>query len=110
MSIFATAMAATSGAAHHQGNPMFSTIIMLVAFLAIFYFLIWRPQSRRAKAQRDLLSSVKVGDEVSTSSGIMGKIVTLEGNLVVLEIASGVNITMQKAAVGSVLPKGTLKS
>jgi preprotein translocase subunit YajC len=92
-----------------QGNPMFGTVLMIVGFILIFYFLIWRPQSRRAKQQRDLISSIKMSDEVMTSGGIVGKVTKLDDGFVVLEIAKGVEITVQKASVSGVLPKGTMK-
>lgn len=111
MSFFITdAMAATTGTGTAQhGNPMFGTVLMLVGFVLIFYFLIWRPQSRRAKQQKDLLSAIKVGDDVSTSGGIVGRVVKADDAFVMLEIAKGVEVRMQKAAVSGVLPKGSFK-
>jgi preprotein translocase subunit YajC len=110
MSFFPTAYAqatdAAAGAAH-QGSP-WSTVIMLVVFFAIFYFLLIRPQSKRAKAQRTLIAGLTAGDEVVTTGGIMGKIDALDETAVTLEIADKVKIKIQKAAIASVLPKGTV--
>ncbi len=101
------ASAATSATAQH-GSP-WMTIGMLVVFFAIFYFLLIRPQSKRAKAQRELLANLSKGEEVMTGGGIMGKIVAIDQALVSLEVASGVIIKVQKTAITGTLPKGTLK-
>ena len=105
---FSTAYADTAGAAPQQGSP-WTTVIMLVVMFAIFYFLLIRPQSKRAKAQRELLASIGKGDEVMTSGGIMGKIVEVEDTVLSLEIAPNVVIKIQKAAIANSLPKGTIK-
>ena len=104
----ATAATTSTAAASPMGNPMYSTILMVVAFIAIFYFLIWRPQSKKMKQQRNLLSSLQVGDEVMMN-GMLGKIAKLNDNLVSLEIADNVQIMVQKGAISTVLPKGTMK-
>ncbi len=83
---------------------------MLILFILVFYFLLVRPQTKRAKEQKKLLGSIAVGDEVMTAGGIIGKVVRLKDNYVVLAIAKGVEITAQKGSVASVLPKGTMDS
>lgn len=100
---------ATTAAGPQQGNSMFSLLLML-GFVVIMYFLLWRPQAKRAKEQRNLIANLAKGDEVTTSGGLMGKISRLTDDYIGLTVAEGVEITMQKAAVVSVLPKGTLKS
>ena len=79
---------------HPQGSP-WSTVIMLGVFFVIFYFLLIRPQSKRAKAQRELLASLAVGDEVMTTGGIMGTIKSIDDNIVGLEISG----TLSKGTV-----------
>ena len=74
-------------------------IIMMVAMFAIFYFLLIRPQQKRAKQQRMLVESLKVGDQVVTSGGIHGKIAALEEQVVTLEITSGVKIRINRSSV-----------
>lgn len=86
------------------------SIIMMVAMVAIFYFLLWRPQSKRAKEHRNLISGLQKGDEISTSGGILGKITHVEEKFLVVSIAEGTEIKLQRAAVSAVLPKGTLKA
>lgn len=88
----------------------FEPLIMLAIFGLIFYFMIWRPQSKRTKEHRNLLGSLAKGDEVICSGGMAGKIVKVTDNFVILEISQGTEIKVQKSAIASVLPKGTLKA
>ncbi len=88
----------------------FSQILILLGFVVIFYLLLWRPQAKRAKEHRQLMANLAVGDEVTTTGGIVGKVMRLNGDLITLNIAENVEINLQKAAVSSVLPKGTLKN
>jgi len=101
----AYAQAAGGGA---QG--MMVTSLLPVLLLVVFYFLLIRPQNKRAKEQRDMLSKVAAGDEVATTGGILGKVVEVGDQFVTLEIASGVNVKLQKFQIAQVLPKGTVKS
>ena len=96
LSLFPTAYAADAAGAAPQSSP-WTTIIMLVVMFAIFYFLLIRPQSKRAKAQRQLLSELGKGDEVMTAGGLMGRIAEIEDNIVSLEIAANVVIKIQKS-------------
>lgn len=92
-----------------QGGGM-SLIIMFAVFIFFMYFAIWRPQSKRAKDQRELLSSIAKGDEVVTTGGLLGRVTKVTDQYVSLSIANNVDVTLQKNSVASVLPKGTLKS
>ncbi|CAN5233755.1 preprotein translocase subunit YajC [soil metagenome] len=109
LSFISDAIAATP-AAGQAGESGIMSIVLLVGFVLIFYFLLWRPQSKRAKEQRNLLSSLAVGDEVVTSGGILGKINQVNDDFVVLAIADNVEIKVQKGSVAASLPKGTMKS
>jgi preprotein translocase subunit YajC len=84
--------------------------VFLIGFLVIFYLMIWRPQAKRAKEQKSLLSSLQKGDEVVTSGGIAGKITKVTDDFVVLEVSDTVELKIQKGAIGATLPKGTLKA
>ena len=86
-----------------------STIIMMVLFAVVFYFLLIRPQSKRAKEHKTMLESIQKGDEVVTSGGIIGKVSKLTEGFVVLNVAQGVEMKFQKHAVTASLPKGTIK-
>ncbi|MEB0042315.1 MULTISPECIES: preprotein translocase subunit YajC [unclassified Pseudomonas] len=84
--------------------------IFLVGFLVIFYLMIWRPQSKRAKEQKNLLGNLQKGDEVVTSGGIAGKINKVTDDFVVIEVSDTVELKIQKGAIAATLPKGTLKA
>ena len=104
-----SAYAQASGAA--PGSPsLISTLALPALLLVVFYFLLIRPQSKRAKEQREMLSKVAVGDEIATTGGILGKVTEVGEQFLTLEIASGVNVKLQKFQVAQVLPKGTVKS
>lgn len=105
---FSSAMAADSAAAAQQGG--FGPIVFLVLIVAFMYFMVWRPQQKKAKAQRELVASVSLGDEVMTGSGIIGKVSKVYENYLDMEVNNGGSITIQRNAVGTVLPKGTIAS
>ncbi|RJX33573.1 MAG: preprotein translocase subunit YajC [Oxalobacter sp.] len=79
-----------------------------ILIIVVFYFLMFRPQQQRAKRQREMLEALSVGNEVLTAGGIMGKIVDVSSTIVRIEIAPHVTIAIQKAAVTTLLPPGTL--
>jgi len=87
----------------------YSMIIMIAIFFAIMYFMIIRPQQKRQKEHRKLVGSLAKGDEVVTSGGVLGKILEVGENALTVEVADGVAIKLQKGAISSVLPKGSLK-
>jgi preprotein translocase subunit YajC len=103
------APAAGAGATMSHASAWSNILVMLLIFVGIMYFLIWRPQNKRIKSHQSLVSNLKKGDEVMTNGGIVGKLVKVADNFVSLELAEGVKITMQKSSIASVLPKGTLK-
>ena len=92
------------------GQSMMSALLLPVLLLVVFYFLLIRPQSKRSKEQREMLSKIVVGDEVATTGGILGKVLEVGDQFLTLEIASGVSIKLQKFQVAQLLPKGTVKS
>lgn len=94
----------------HPGGGLMEMVWMLAAFIFIFYFLLIRPQSKRAKEQRQMWEKMAKGDEVTTAAGLVGKIVSISNDFIVLNVADNVNLTFQKNAVTTVLPKGTLKN
>lgn len=91
-------------------GSQFMPIIMMVVFVVIFYFLLIRPQQKKAKEHQALVSKLSVGDEVVTTGGILGKVAEIGDSFVTLEVAEGVRMKVQKFQVGSLMPKGTLKS
>ena len=93
-----------------QGPSLMANILMIAVFVAIFYFLIWRPQAKRAKEHRSLIESLGVGSEIVFAGGLMGKITKLDGDFAVVELSRGVEVKIQRASVISVLPEGTLNN
>jgi preprotein translocase subunit YajC len=108
MSLFeSAAYAADAGAAT---GPGMMDLLLLVGFVGIFYFLLWRPQSKRRKEHQQLMSGLAKGDEVVTAGGIVGRITKVEDDFVKVQVSNDVELRVQKSAVGATLPKGTLKS
>ena len=88
----------------------FSSFLPLIVIFVLFFFMIIRPQMKQAKEQRNMIAALQKGDEVVTSGGIVGKVSKVTEAFVVLEIAPETEITVQKHAIASALPKGTIKS
>jgi len=93
-----------------QGNPLLSTLFLIIPMILIFYFLLIRPQTKQAKKQQEFLKSLKRGDDVITVSGIYGKIVQIMDDVVILEIAEKVRIKVAKSQVAGLQPKEGEKS
>ncbi len=93
----------------HPGN-FWSMLWLPLLLIVVFYFLLIRPQSKRAKQQRAMMDNLGVGDEVVTAGGIMARVIRLKDNYVVVEVSKGVEITLQKSSIASILPKGTINS
>lgn len=105
----AIAEQATAAAAQGQGSGT-STLIFLVATFALFYFIMIRPQTKRAKEHRRMVDNIATGDEVITNGGILGKITKVEESFITLEVAEGFTMKIQKGAVSTSVPKGTIQS
>ena len=85
-------------------------ILFLVGLFVLFYFIAIRPQRKRQKEHQQMVSALSKGDEVVTSSGILGKVTSLDDNYMVLNVANNVEMKFQRVHLHAVLPKGTLKS
>jgi preprotein translocase subunit YajC len=83
---------------------------MLVLMLVVFYFILIRPQMKRAKDQKAMIDALEKGNEVVTAGGIVGKITKIADGYVTLEVAPNVEMTFQKQAVQTLLPKGSIKA
>ena len=105
---FLIASAYAQDAAGQPGG--FAQFIPLILIFAVFYFLLIRPQMKRAKEHKALVSGLSKGDEIVTNGGLLGKITDLNDSFVTVELAEGVQIKLQRHAVASVMPKGTIKS
>ena len=105
VSTAAAQQAATPGGAQMGLMNLLFPIILIGAF----YFLLIRPQTKRAKEHKTMIEALKKGDEVVTGGGLLGRILEVGDNFIQLEIAEGVQIKLQKHAIGSLMPKGTYK-
>ncbi len=88
----------------------YSQYLIIIVFVAVFYFLLIRPQQKRAKEHQALLSKLAAGDEVVTAGGILGKVTEVGDAFVSVEIADGVRVKLQKSQITQLVPKGTYKS
>lgn len=102
------AMAQTS--ANGAQGASWQPLLLMAGMFVVFYFLLIRPQQKRAKEHRALISALAKGDEVVTAGGMVGKVTDLNENYVTVEVGEGVNVKIQLPAIQAVLPKGTLKS
>lgn len=82
----------------------------LVIIFVLFYFMIIRPQMKQAKEQRNMIAALQKGDEVITSGGVVGKVTKVSDAFITVEIATAIEINVQKQAVQTLLPKGTIKA
>ena len=85
-------------------------LIFFVVMLVFMYLLLIRPQRQQARRHQELLSNLKVGDEVVTAGGIVGLVNKVEDDFVKIQVANNMELRVQKSAIGATLPKGTLKS
>lgn len=97
-------------AAPAQSDAGLLSLLPMVGILVLFYFLLIRPQSKRAKEQKQMVEALQRGDEVITNGGILGLIINVSENYVIIEISPAVEVTVLKSSVQTLLPKGTLRS
>ena len=97
------------GAAASRTGGLLSMLPMLIILIVFMYFIIIRPQTKRAKTHKELMSSLQVGDEIVTIGGILGVIDKIDDNYVVLTITGDSKVVIQKGAVATILPRGTIK-
>jgi len=102
------AHAQAAGGGFPGGDLM--TFLPMIAIFVVFYFLLIRPQQKRAKETRAMLDALQKGDEVITAGGIVGRIAKLNEQYATVEIAPNVEISVQRAAISQLLPKGTVKA
>ncbi|MGH8728861.1 MAG: preprotein translocase subunit YajC [Burkholderiales bacterium] len=97
-------------AAPASGGMDIVSLLPIILMFVLLYFLLIRPQTKRAKEHRTMLENLQKGDEVVTAGGALGRITRIGDQYVSLEIANNVEIQVQKPAIQSVLPKGTIKN
>ncbi len=87
-----------------------TTFLPLILMFVVMYFLMIRPQQKRAKEQKSMMDALAKGDEVITAGGILGKVSSVKDSYVTVEVAVGTDVVVQKNSITTLLPKGTLKS
>ena len=92
-----------------QGGGIMGLLPLFVIF-AVFYFFLIRPQMKQAKEHKQMVESLSKGDEVVTNGGLLGKINKVGDNFIILEIASDIEVKVQKHAISATMPKGTIKT
>jgi preprotein translocase subunit YajC len=111
--LISDAFAQAAPAAQDPSGGM-SGVFLMVAMFVVLWFLMVRPQMKRAKEHRKMVSELAKGDEVVTQGGIVGRVTKIGENYISVEIAEGkdgpVEVNLQKQAIGALLPKGTLKA
>lgn len=110
MGLFIASAYADGAAPASQGGSPVQLVVMVGIFFAIMYFMIIRPQQKRAKEHTSLLDGLSKNDEIVTSGGVIGKILSIGENFVEIKVSEGSTMNIQKQAITGVMPKGTMKS
>ena len=105
--LITNAFAQTPSAA--PGSDLMAFLPMILIFV-VFYFLLIRPQQKKAKEHRTMLAALQKGDEVVTAGGVIGRVNKLTDQYATIEIAPSVEVNVQRSAIGQLLPKGTIKT
>ncbi len=108
MFFISDALAEAAPAAAQQPS-IITTFLPLILIFGVMYFLLIRPQVKRQKELKKLVESIEKGDEIITNGGLLGRVVKVTDAFLIVEVADGMTIVVQRGAVSSVMPKGTLK-
>ncbi len=92
------------------GSETWMTMLPLVLIFVVFYFLLIRPQSKRQKQHREMVSNLAIGDEVETGGGVLGKVTGVKEQFLTVEVAKDVELKIQRNTISRVMPKGTVKA
>lgn len=109
MDFFISPAAAADAATTTAGSPGLMDFAFPIILLVLFYFMLIRPQQKRAKEHKAMQSALSKSDEVVTDGGLMGKIIEITDNAITVQIAENVEVKVRRESVNAVLPKGTLK-
>ena len=109
MSFFISDAMADAGVAASQTADPLTSLILPIGLVVLFYFFLIRPQSKRQKEHKKMVNELQKGEEILTSGGILGKVTNINDDFVTLEIAKDVSLKIQKSAVQTIMPKGTIK-
>jgi preprotein translocase subunit YajC len=92
------------------GDAGLMSFLPIILMFVLLYFLMIRPQMKRAKEQKAMVDALQKGDEVITAGGVLGKITSVSDAYITVEIAANIEVSVQRGAVQTLLPKGTIKS
>ena len=106
--LITSAFAQSGGTA--SGSDTLFTFLPMIAIFVVFYFLLIRPQQKKAKEAKAMLDALQKGDEVVTAGGILGRISKINDQYVTVEVAEKTELTVQRGAISQLLPKGTIKA
>ena len=109
MSFFIESAYAQAGGEGGAGG-MLATFVPLILIFVVFWFLLIRPQQKKAKEHRAMVGALSKGDEVVTNGGLLGRITGVGDAFLTVEVAEGMEVRVQRSAVSSLMPKGTIKS
>lgn len=104
-----SAFAQTAPAAGGDMQSSLMSMLPLVLMFVVLYFVMIRPQMKKQKEHRSMIDALAKGDEIATAGGVLGKVTKLGDSYLTLEVATGVELQIQRSAVVQVLPKGTIK-
>src|SRR5882757_1734487 len=107
--LISTAAAQATGGTGSAQNSIVGMLPLLLIFV-VFYFMLIRPQNKKAKEHRAMVATLETGAEIATAGGIVGKVTEVGENFLTVEIANNVLVKVQRNTISQVLPKGTLKS
>lgn len=110
MSFFISDAMAEAAPAAAQQPGLLEALFPFIILFVVFYFLLIRPQSKRAKEHKAMVDALSKGDEIITQGGIYGKITEVSEDYIQVEIADNTEVKLQRAAIASLLPKGTIKN
>ena len=89
---------------------MLATFVPLILIFVVFWFLLIRPQQKKAKDHRAMVGAISKGDEVVTNGGLLGRVTEVKDTFITVEVAEGMEVRVQRSAVANLMPKGTIKS
>jgi len=92
------------------GGPGFESFLPLVLIFVVFYFLLIRPQQKKAKDHKQMVNAIEKGDEIVTNGGLLGRVKKVGDDFVLVELAEGNEVNVQRFAISNLMPKGTIKS
>ena len=95
-----------------DGGPssMLATFVPLILIFVVFWFLLIRPQQKKAKEHKAMVGALSKGDEIVTNGGLLGRITGISDSFITVELAEGMEVRVQRSAVANLMPKGTIKS